>query len=109
MSFEIRTIPPFDRQAKRLAKKYRSLKSDLLALAGMLRERPEHGSPLGNGCFKVRMAITSKGRGRSGGARVITHLIVRQQRIYLLAIYDKSERSSLSDKEIKELIEQIPG
>lgn len=108
MSFEVRTIPPFDRQVKRLAKKYPSIKQDLRALGGSLQANPKQGSALGNGSYKVRMPISSKGRGRSGGARIITHLIVRAERIYLLAVYDKSEQATLSDKEIRVLIDQIP-
>lgn len=109
MSFEVRTIPPFDRQVKRLAKKYPSLKLDLVKLSASLRESPGQGTALGNGSFKVRMAIASKGRGRSGGARIITHLVVRASRVYLIALYDKSERASISDREIRELIDQIPA
>ena len=108
MSFEVRTIPPFDRQVKRLAKKHPSLKQDLARLRDSLLKDPAQGTPLGNGCYKLRLAIMSKGKGRSGGARIITHLVVRSERIYLLSLYDKSEQSTVTDKEILGLIEQIP-
>ena len=109
MSFEVRTIAPFDRQLKRLAKKYPSIKSEIAALAASLRVDPMQGSALGNGTYKVRLAIRSKGKGRSGGARLITHLVVRQGSVYLLAIYDKSAQASITLREIKELIDQIPA
>jgi hypothetical protein len=55
------------------------------------------------------MAILSKGKGKSGGARVITHLKVTSTNVYLLSIYDKSERESISHKELKALLKEIPG
>jgi len=71
MSYEVRTIAPFDRQLKRLAKKYPSIKSEIAALVSSLRVDPLQGSAIGNGTYKVRLAIRSKGKGRSGGARLI--------------------------------------
>lgn len=63
MSFDIRYSEHFRKSAKQLAKKYPSLKSDLGALGANLAENPEMGTPLGNNLYKIRMAITSKGRG----------------------------------------------
>jgi len=108
MSFEVRTIAPFDRQANRLVKKYPSLKKDLAALAISLRKEPRQGKALGHGCYKVRMAIASKGRGRSGGARIITHVAIRSGAVYLLSINDKSQQASVTDAEVVELVSQIP-
>ena len=54
------------------------------------------------------MAIASKGKGKSGGARVITYIQVTIHSVYLLTIYDKSNKDTVSDSEIKELLEQIP-
>ena len=62
MSFNIKSIDVFERQAKRLSKKYISLKSDLKLLVNQLKENPEIGTPLGNNCFKIRLAVTSKGK-----------------------------------------------
>ncbi|MBW1619816.1 type II toxin-antitoxin system RelE/ParE family toxin, partial [Empedobacter falsenii] len=58
-------------------------------------------------CYKIRLAIKSKGKGKSGGARVITHLFIENETIYLLSLYDKSEQNSISDKEIKDLLKPI--
>ena len=55
---------------------------------------------MGNNCYKIRIAISSKGKGKSGGARVITHLQIIETKIYLLSIYDKSEQSDISDKDL---------
>jgi len=73
MSYDVASIPPFDKQVKRLAKKYPSLKNDLSVLGAQLSEDPTVGIPLGGNCFKIKMAIASKGKGKSAGAGVITH------------------------------------
>ena len=108
MSFRISTIEAFDKQAHRLAKRYASFKDDYVQLLNELRENPFLGSDLGGGIRKVRMAISSKGKGKRGGARVITYtanVIVQEieGELILLSIYDKSEQSNISDKEIKRL------
>jgi len=107
MNYKVLTIPPFDRQMKRLSKKYPSLKTEYSALVEELEENPEKGIPMCNNCFKIRMAIVSKGRGKSGGARIITHFYIENKTVFLLAIYDKSEQADISDKELKELLLEI--
>jgi hypothetical protein len=64
---------------------------------------------LGNHCFKIRIAIASKGKGKSGGARVIVHVVVTDKVVFLLDIYDKSERDNISEKELVELLKMISG
>jgi mRNA-degrading endonuclease RelE of RelBE toxin-antitoxin system len=107
MSYEILTIKPFERQLKRLVKKYPSLKSEFIALIDVIRENPETGVSIGNGCFKIRMSVASKGKGKSGGARVITNVYIEEKVVYLLSIYDKSEQSNISDRTIEELLKLI--
>jgi mRNA-degrading endonuclease RelE of RelBE toxin-antitoxin system len=75
MSYNVLTIPPFDKQLKRLAKKYPSLKNEFAELLESLEQEPEQGTNLGNNCYKIRIAIASKGKGKSSGARVITHFV----------------------------------
>ncbi len=108
MNYKISSIPIFDRQAKRLAKKYPSLKSDLSLLIDSLAIKPERGKALGNNFYKVRLAITSKGKGKSGGARVITYLKVTATIVYLSAIYDKSAKSNITDIELEQIFKSIP-
>lgn len=108
MSYKLKTIAVFERQAKRLIRKYPSLKYELLELVQKLKQNPEQGIALGNRCFKIRIAIASKGKGKSGGARVISNIVVTDNTVYLLSIYDKSEKDNLSDKELKELLQFIP-
>lgn len=107
MSYNILTVPPFDKQIKRLAKKYPSIKTDFKAFLDDLEQFPNQGFSLGENCYKVRMSIKSKGKGKSGGARIITHIVVENQNIYLLSIYDKSEYDSITDREISELLKLI--
>ena len=103
MKYNVLTIPPFDRQLKRLAKKL----VEYAALIEDLEENPQKGISLGNNCFKIRLAIASKGCGKSGGARVITHFYIENEAVFLLAIYDKNEQADISDKELKELLLEI--
>jgi mRNA-degrading endonuclease RelE of RelBE toxin-antitoxin system len=107
MKFNVLSISPFDRQLKRLTKKFPSLKAEYAALVDELEENPEKGTPMGDNCFKIRLAIASKGRGKSGGARVITHIYIENETVFLLAIYDKSEQADISDKELRELLAEI--
>ena len=96
MSYKVDTITLFDKQAKRLSRKYPSLKNDLSDLISILAREPTLGVALGNNFYKIRLAITAKAKGKSGGARVITYVKVMATTVYLSAIYDKSEISSLS-------------
>jgi hypothetical protein len=107
MQYEVKTIAVFERQFKRLAKKYPSLKDDLKDLVSDLEKEPLIGTPLGKNCFKVRLNITSKNKGKSGGARVITHIIVKESNVYLLSIYDKSDKSKITDRELRELLSDL--
>jgi mRNA-degrading endonuclease RelE of RelBE toxin-antitoxin system len=108
MSYEIIAIPNFAKELKKLAKKYPSIKADFARLVEHLQDSPMQGKSLGNNCYKLRMAITSKGKGKSGGSRIITNLKVTKNSVYLLSIYDKSEKENISDHEIADLIKDIP-
>ncbi len=108
MSYNVLSIPPFDKQLKRLAKKYSSLKKEFSELLESLEAKPEQGTALGNNCYKIRLAIASKGKGKSGGTRVITNFVIADHTVYLLAIYDKAEKENLSDKELRELLKYVP-
>ncbi len=104
MSFNVVVTDGFKKHAKGIAKKQRSLKSDLNKLIDSLEENPTQGEPLGKDCYKVRMAITSKGKAKSGGSRVITCVKIINQTVYLLTIYDKSDKENISDKELDDLL-----
>jgi len=108
MNYDVLAIPPFDKQLKRLIKKHASLKKEFAELIKNLEQGPAQGIPLGNSCFKIRLAIASKSKGKSGGARVVTNFVVKHATVYLLAIYDKSEKENLTDKELNELLMFVP-
>ncbi len=107
MSYNIKTIPKFDKSIKKLAQKYPSIKAEFIQLVENLKQDPFQGIALGKNCYKIRMAIASKGVGKSGGARVITHIVVAEDTVYLLSIYDKSDKETLTDKELIELLDSI--
>ena len=110
MSFDIITTPHFEREAKVLAKRYKSFKNDFIDFVNSLRDHPIQGAELGSGIRKVRMAIASKGKGKAGGSRVITYTVCiseKDGKIYLVDIYDKSDYSTVDVKIIKKIIENL--
>ena len=104
--FTIRTTESFDKSVKKLFKKFPSLIQDLKTLKVQLLENPTGGIPLGKDCYKVRMSIASKNKGKSGGARVITYVKVENKLITLLNVYDKADKESISEKELATLIKK---
>jgi mRNA-degrading endonuclease RelE of RelBE toxin-antitoxin system len=108
MSYKIEVTSYFKKQAKHLLKKYPSLKHELAQLITLLELKPEQGTRIGKHCFKIRISISSKGKGKSGGARVITNFAVTNSTVYLLSIYDKAEKENLTDKELNELLQYLP-
>lgn len=110
MNYTVKLASKFKKDFKRLDKKYHSLEQDVDNLVASLTANPFQGADLGNGVRKVRMAISGKGRGKSGGARVITYTIAVDEstgRITLLTLYDKNEQDSISRKEIDKLLREI--
>ncbi len=107
MNYSVIPIDKFKKEAKRLIKKYPSLKQELKQLNTNLLSNPAIGTSLGNNAYKIRIAIKSKGVGKSGGARVITYLITENKELYLLTIYDKSEFENIDDKTLRKIIKDI--
>lgn len=107
MAYSIKTISVFEKQYKRLYRKYPSLKAEILQLIKQLKFNPMTGTSIGHQCYKIRVAIKSKTKGKSGGARLITHLVVKDELVYLLSIYDKSEKADLNTGELDALLKFI--
>lgn len=113
MKIDISLSDDFKRNFKQLKKKYHSLTNDYGIFLEEIKANPLQGADLGGGIRKVRMAIASKGKGKSGGARVITLNILVQQEpedtlnITFLTIYDKSEIDNVSDAYIQSLIANL--
>lgn len=107
MSYEIIVTHRFRRDIKKLIKKYVSLKDEFALLVAALEKNPKLGTALSNNCYKIRISLASKGKGKSGGARVITYLLVKEETVFLLTIYDISQRGNISDKELNDLLSQL--
>src|ERR1700740_894028 len=106
MSYNIVYTDCFEKEAKYLTKKYHSFKYDLLALIGSLAENPEQGVALGNNLYKIRLAIKEKGRGKSGGARVITYVLITENTVFLTSVYDKAEKSSVNTRLLLKILKE---
>lgn len=110
MNSKIIITDNFEKQFKKLRKKYRSLPADLSLLEKQLLQNPYSGTPLGKSAYKIRLAVKSKGKGKSVGMRIITYVeldlfIDNLTNIYLLTIYDKSETDSISKEDVSRLID----
>lgn len=113
MKYIFNTFPDFEKSLKKLAKKYASIKTDVQNLKKEIEENPNIGVSLGDGLRKIRLNISSKNKGKSGGARVITYEILVQieqeeiKSIYFVDIYDKSEYESVDISILKEFINEF--
>lgn len=107
MSFQVESIAHFEKEAKRLKRKYKSLNSEISDLIDELEINPFTGIAMRNGFYKIRLAIKSKGKGKRGGARIITYVKIVNETVYLISIYDKSEQTDISDGELDRLILEI--
>ena len=108
MSFKIKTTANFEKEAKRLSKKYHSFKKDLNPVLENISKNPRQGISLGKNCYKFRIAISSKGKGSLGGARLIAYIHIVENAVYLISVYDKSEKETVSQKELLYLISLVP-
>ena len=107
MSYKVELTNNFKKEAKRLVKKYISLKSEITDLITQLEVNPILGTPIGNDIYKIRVSIASKGKGKSGGARVMSFVKITETTVILFSIYNKGEKDTITDKEIKELIKDL--
>ena len=107
MSFSVETTHDFRHQAKKLLKKYPSLRAELKQLQEDLMNTPIMGKALENNTYKIRLAVKSKGKGKSGGLRIINYVVTKKELIFLIAIYDKSEMATIQDKTIKAYTKDI--
>ena len=87
-----------------MAFRYRSFDTDLKKLVGELKINSLIGISLGGNLRKIRLSIKSKGKGKSGGARVITYVVIVEETVFLLAVYDKSEIDDISVCELASLL-----
>jgi hypothetical protein len=97
---KIVALPQFQKEIKQLSKKYISLADDFEILLALLESNPTAGESLGNNCYKIRMKIAAKHAGKSGGARIITCVKIIDSIVYLVSVYDKADRETITKKEI---------
>ena len=117
MKVTVRITKNFKVEVKPLLKKYHSLESDLLKLEKELMLNPKLGTALGKDVYKIRLRVSSKGKGKSGGARIIslletnllgfTEITNEEITVNLLSIYDKADIANISEKELKDLIKNF--
>ena len=114
MKYKFHVLQNFSKEAKPLLKKYKSLKKDLIKLKEEIEANPLLGTSLGGGFKKIRLNITTKRKGKSGGARVITHEVVfnidtddETKSVIFVSIYDKSEIESKKTSDFKEIVEEF--
>lgn len=106
MNYRVYPTPDFKKNFKKLYEKYPSLKADLQELINTLTEKPDNGINLGHGVYKIRLATSSKGKGKSGGARVITYLVTQDKEVYLVFIFDKSQLENITKEQIFEMLKK---
>jgi len=104
MCYSIYPTPDFKKQLKKLNKKYRSIKDDIKELIELLEKEPTLGIQLYDNVYKIRMAISSTNKGKSGGARIITYIITEDKELYFIAIFDKKQIDNISKNQIFELL-----
>ncbi len=100
----------FAKEAKRLAKKYPSFKQDYKDFLLSIKNNPLQGDEITKNIRKIRMAIKAKGKGKSGGARVITFNIltdIENGHVVFLLLYDKEDASTVKVNVVKQLVRDM--
>lgn len=100
----------FAKEAKRLAKKYPSFKQDYKEFLESIKNNPLQGDEIAKNIRKIRMAIKAKGKGKSGGARVITFNVltdVENGHVVFLLLYDKEDASTVKVNVLKQLVRDL--
>jgi hypothetical protein len=105
--FSVETTALFEKEAKALRKKYPSFKKDIALIISNLKSDPKKGTPLGKNCFKIRFTISSKGKGKSGGGRIITCVKIVKRKVFLVTVYDKSDMETITIEMISKITEQL--
>ncbi len=99
----------FINKVKPLSKKFHTLQKSLEQLEADLIKNPYSGSHYGSKIYKVRLADPSKGKGKSGGFRVVTYVVETKPdstKIFLVTIFDKSEEETIKKPEVLDIIKR---
>lgn len=106
MNLTITSLNSFTKKLKRLFKKYKNISSDLKNLQQELEDNPKSGMDLGNNCYKIRLANSSIPTGKSGGFRVIYYYLDKNNNIYLMSIYSKTELQNINDAKLLDILKE---
>ena len=106
MNLKIISLESFSKDVKRLYKKYKQISKDLIALQKLLQEDPRSGIELGNGCYKMRLANSSVPTGKSGGFRVIYYYLDKDDHLYLMSMYSKTELENIKEEKLVEILKK---
>lgn len=107
MKYQVIPTPRFQKESKKIVRKYSDFREDLSNLIDSLAIQPEQGNYLGEGIYKLRVSISGKSSGKSYSARVLLAIITIRKQVYLLSVYDKSDKKDITVTEIKAMIEQV--
>ena len=105
MNYKIETIPRFEKDVKKLKKKFPKIKNDLLEFVNELSSNPKIGTNLGENIFKVRIPNSSIPTGKSGGFRIITYYKINDT-LYLVTIYSKTEQDNILTEKLKKIVSE---
>lgn len=110
MKINVLTTPVFDKKYKKYRKKFPSIKAEVEAVQESLLANPKQGTDLGDNIYKIRMASKSKGKGKSGGFRIVTYVLEETEEetnVHLLIIYDKSENNNILKFQLLQIIKDF--
>ena len=107
MANKITYTPRFAKDVKPLLKKFKTFPETLILLEKDLLKNPRMGDAYGKNLYKIRIGDESKGKGKSGGFRVITYVLdesTESTHIYMITIFDKSEESTMKKRDALKLV-----
>jgi mRNA-degrading endonuclease RelE of RelBE toxin-antitoxin system len=110
MTYKVQLTASFKRSVKKLKRRYPHIKDDLQEGVELLLRTPQLGViiPRSSGIRKVRLSNRDAKRGKSGGYRLLYYLEDHEsQTLYLLFVYSKSDRASVTQRELKQLLDEM--
>jgi len=103
---EFRTVPLFDKQFKKLSKKYNLIKDDVKELVNNFDDLHLQSTSIKTNLYKIRLANTNKNKGKRAGYRIYYYIKI-ETTVYFLTIYDKSEIQMVDESVLVDLINKI--
>jgi len=96
MSYSIIEQDLYLKALKKLSKKYKHIENDIESFLRNISSLDDLGVELKNNVYKVRIANSSKNKGKSAGYRLISYVKLVNNEIHLIYIYDKSSLENIS-------------